>query len=261
MNERMECRDISKKAVKPKISWNEVLELRVISHFDPSEIEYLYEQYKSLCTSSLGITKEIFYQCLGPLALRKNVLVDQMFKFYDLNGNGYISFPEFVRGLSIITKGTQAEKMKFVFKAYDVDSDNFISREDLLKVLQAHHQVNVELVRDVVRSCEEEMMENYDDSGNRPISAIFNAPIPQRPLRDDGLRATEINSSNTHTANKRAFSAVEAMAHDALYEVADYIFKRADTDRDDKISYNDFKNYVLVDPSVMTWFESIGPVF
>ena len=261
-----------KKVLSSKISWNEVLELRVISHFDPSEIECLFDQYQSLCTHKYGITRDIFNHCLGPLALRKNVLIDQVFKFYDRNNDGYISFPEFTKGLSILTRGTHKEKSKYFFKAYDIDSDNYISKDDLLKVLQAHHQISVELVRDVVKSCEEEMMAGYEDTGNRPISAIFNAPIPQSSQGPGNTSAAAAKSSIWKNPNESCFpddiepetgpsSAVEAMTQDALQELMENIFKTADTDKDGRISFTEFKNFILVDPSPMTWFEAIGPVF
>ena len=263
-----------KKAFTSKISWNEVLELRVISHFDPSEIESLHEQFKSLCTNKLGITRDIFNHCLGPLAVRKNILVDQIFKFYDRNNDGYINFPEFTRGLSILTKGTQKEKTKYFFKAYDVDGDNFISKNDLLQILQAHHQISVELVRDVVKSCEEEMMAGYEDSGNRPISAIFNAPIPQQGLhQQNSITASKMKRGPSSVSDEFGIpqreqesergtsSAVEAMTQDALHELVEDIFKAADTDKDGRLSFTEFKSYLLVDPSPMTWFEAVGPVF
>lgn len=248
------------------------MELRIISHFDPSEIECLFDQYKSLCTHKCGITREIFNHCLGPLAIRKNVLIDQVFHFYDRNNDGYISFPEFTKGLSILTRGTHKEKAKYFFKAYDIDSDNYISKEDLLKVLQAHHQISVELVRDVVKSCEEEMMAGYEDTGNRPISAIFNAPIPQSSQGQGSSASTVTKSNLWRNPDENCFrdesqpetgpsSAVEAMTQDALHELMENILKTADTDKDGRISFTEFKNYILVDPSPMTWFEAIGPVF
>lgn len=166
-----------------------------------------------------------------------------------------------------MTRGTQEEKAKYFFNAYDIDSDNFISKHDLLKVLQAHHQISVELVRDVVKSCEEEMIANYDDTGNRPISAIFNAPIPQRSFKETSLEMNQTISNRSdhyHQGSfqeKSAFPAVEAMTQDALQELADAVFKRADTDKDGQISFNEFKNYLSIDPSPMNWFEVIGPVF
>ena len=259
-----------KKVLSSKITWNEVLELRVISHFDPSEIECLYDQYKSLCSHTYGITREIFNHCLGPLAIRRNVLIDQVFKFYDRNNDGYISFPEFTKGLSILTRGTNKEKLKYFFKAYDIDSDNYISKDDLLKVLQAHHQISVELVRDVVKSCEEEMMAGYEDTGNRPISAIFNAPIPQSSQANGTSTVSKSSMWKSHEESyfpdevepeRGPSSAVEAMTQDALHELMEDIFKTADTDKDGRISFTEFKNYILVDPSPLSWFEAIGPVF
>ena len=253
------------------------MELRAHSHFDPSDIQFLYEQYKSLCTDKNGITREVFNQCLGPIGLQKNLIVDQLFKFFDRNSNGFISFLEFICGLSIMTKGSKMEKMKYIFKGYDIDGDGYISREDLHKMLKAYHQISVELVRDIVKSCEEEMMASYDDSGSRPISAVFNAPIPESGPRQTLAKAKADKESNPMNGIKNELSgksnvnqsegdngtwpAVEAMTQDAISELVDNVIKSADVNKDGKLSFEEFRNYILIDPSLMGWFEALGTVF
>jgi hypothetical protein len=61
---------------------------------------------------------------------------------------------------------------------YDLDGDGYISRDELRKMFKAYFHLSMELVRDVVKAMEEEMMINFDDQGNKPVSASFTAPIP-----------------------------------------------------------------------------------
>lgn len=105
-----------KKAITDPLNWEDVLALRDKTHFDPTHIEVLYDQYKSLCTHKSGITKDTFLLCLGPLSTKKNLVVDQLFRFYDADGDGFINFDDFVRGMSVLAKGTKTERMKYIFR-------------------------------------------------------------------------------------------------------------------------------------------------
>ena len=76
----------------------------------------LHEQYRSLADNPKGISQEVFCLCLGPLSSKRNLLVEQLFKFYDANGNGFIDFEEFICGMSVLAKGTKEERLKHIFK-------------------------------------------------------------------------------------------------------------------------------------------------
>lgn len=65
------------------------------------------------------------------------------------------------------------------FHGYDVDHDGFISKDDLRKMYRAYFSLSMELVRDAVRAIEEEMIDEFDDQANKPVSAAFTAPIPE----------------------------------------------------------------------------------
>lgn len=106
-----------KKSTTEPLRWEETLRLRETTHFDTTHIEVLFEQYKSLCSrKGRGISKDTFLSCLGPLSTKKNLVVEQLFAFYDDDGDGEISFPDFVNGMSVLSKGTKAERMKYIFR-------------------------------------------------------------------------------------------------------------------------------------------------
>ncbi len=89
------------------------------SHFDILELEALFEQFRFLASvenisgeSTLGITRSCFQKCLGPIGLEINLITDQVFKFFDRNNDLLITFDEFVRGMSVLCKGTFEERVQ-----------------------------------------------------------------------------------------------------------------------------------------------------
>ncbi|XP_073256071.1 uncharacterized protein [Porites lutea] len=247
------------------LSWNEIQHLRKQSHFDQAEIEALVEQFKTLATEKAGITREVFDKCLGPLGQHKNLVMDQMFKFYDQNGDGLIDIDEFVIGLSILVKGSEKEKIPYAFAGCDIENKGYISKENLRSMFKAYFEISLELVRDVVRSCEEEMMASFDDSADKPVSSVFNAPIPSDsgPSTSTGKPAMVLNNPGNTSAQgiDRRWPIMEAMSQDAIDEMVNNVFQCADTDKDGKISFEEFEAWAANDNTILAWFEALGTIF
>ncbi|TPX47983.1 hypothetical protein SeLEV6574_g02312, partial [Synchytrium endobioticum] len=199
-----------KEGVPPSLPWDELRSLQRKTHFDQVELEAFYEQFKSLSTASEGgITKETFDTCLGPLGVEKNLVTERIFCFFDQNSDGIISFPELVCGLSILCKGSLDERIKHAFNGYDLDGDGFISRSELHRMFKAYFHLSMELVRDVVKTMEEGMMESFDDEAAKPVSAAFAAPIPSSGAAHDddsdesGKQKVEPSSSSCTASSNR----------------------------------------------------------
>nr|XP_037270096.1 frequenin-1-like [Rhipicephalus microplus] len=52
-------------------------------------------------------------------------------------GNGVITFKEFIRAISITTKGNIDEKLNWAFNLYDLDNDGFVTRSEMLDIVTA----------------------------------------------------------------------------------------------------------------------------
>ncbi|XP_070558680.1 uncharacterized protein [Ptychodera flava] len=250
---------MGREEVVKKLTWGQTEKLKSQTHFDQFEIESLHEQYKSLCTSEKGVSREVYDSCLGPLGQEKNLVLDRLFKFYDKNGDGYIDFDEMVNGLSVLVKGNHKEKVAYAFAGYDLDSEGGISRDNLRKMFKAYFYISIELVRDVVKACEEEMMSNFDDSQGKPVSSLFSAPIPS----DTGAAAPggKMPFPGNPGGREGMWPVMEAMSQDAIDEMVVNIFKMAKVDIDSRISFENFEKLAILDNSLIAWFDALGTVF
>lgn len=112
-----------------------------------------------------------------------------MFAFYDVDSNGLIGFEEFVRGLSALNnKHRNTEKLRRIFKGYDLDDDGYVDRRDFLRMFRAFYALSKDLVKDMVASMDDDMLEANQASnvlvGSQPISAAFAGSIPPGTRRD-----------------------------------------------------------------------------
>jgi Ca2+-binding EF-hand superfamily protein len=185
---------------------NEVHVLQRLTHFDQVEIEDLFEQFKSLANSRGGIDKQTFEHCLGPLGVARNLITERLFAFFDQDSNGRIDFSELVCGLSVLCKGTSEEKIKYAFRGYDLDSDGYITQEELFKMFKAYFYLSKEAIKDAIKTVELDALGNFDESGTDPVSAAF-AQIQSAHQQHGASNSAAINSSSD-TATSNALPAV-----------------------------------------------------
>ena len=66
-----------------------------------------------------------------------SLFVEQMFQLIDQDGNGFVSFREFLDMIVIFAKGSPEDKIKLMFDMYDVDRRGVLDRPSFRKMLKA----------------------------------------------------------------------------------------------------------------------------
>ena len=87
-----------------------------------------------------------------------SLFVDQMFQLIDQDGNGFVSFREFLDMIVIFAKGSPEDKIKLMFDMYDVDKSGYLDRIEFKKMLKAMMEmVNAQVTPDQMDQLVESM--------------------------------------------------------------------------------------------------------
>ncbi|KAL0968670.1 hypothetical protein UPYG_G00269980 [Umbra pygmaea] len=71
-----------------------------------------------------------------------SLFVDSMFTLADKDGNGYLSFQEFLDVIVIFMKGSPEDKSKLMFSMHDIDGDGFLSKEEFSRLLRSFLEIS-----------------------------------------------------------------------------------------------------------------------
>ncbi|XP_048410505.1 guanylyl cyclase-activating protein 1 isoform X2 [Stegostoma tigrinum] len=107
------------------------------------ELHHWYKKFMTECPSG-QLTLHEFKQFFGLKGLNQeaNAYIEQMFKTFDMNKDGYIDFMEYVAALSLVLRGKMEQKLRWYFKLYDVDGNGRIDRHELLNIIKAIRAIN-----------------------------------------------------------------------------------------------------------------------
>ncbi|GAA29148.2 kv channel-interacting protein 4 [Clonorchis sinensis] len=115
-----------------------IRKLEILTNFTRKELQTIYQGFKRICPTGYA-NKDTFiqiYQSFFPS--RASAAYAQMcFRVFDKGRAGELTFEQFARVLSQITRGSDAEKIDWIFALYDLDDDGFISRSEMTEVATA----------------------------------------------------------------------------------------------------------------------------
>jgi hypothetical protein len=172
------------------------------TNFENTELDALWDQFRCLANYEwaddpnklyMAIDRKTFDRCFVPnTSIRPpppSLIYDRMFAFYDTNGDNLIGFEEFLKGLASLNNKSNDERLRRVFRGYDIDGDGYVERKDFLRVFRAYYTLSRELTRDMVAGMEDDFLEGGARDvvlGSQPISSAFPGNIPSGEISRTG---------------------------------------------------------------------------
>lgn len=109
------------------------------TRFTQDEIKRIYRGFKAECPT--GVVREdtfkMIYAQFFPQGANCNQYAHYVFNTLDQDHSGLISFEDFVQNLSILSRGTMEEKLRWAFSLYDINGDGYITREEMTDIVSS----------------------------------------------------------------------------------------------------------------------------
>ncbi|CAH8563669.1 Kv channel-interacting protein 1 [Schistosoma haematobium] len=150
--------------------------LEMMTNFTRKELQLLYQGFKHICPSGVA-SKESFigvYRRFFPNRA-SSAYAQLCFRVFDQCQTGQLTFEQFACGLSQLAKGSNLDKIKWIFSLYDINGDGYISRSELKEVIQAIYDLLGDklLTGNIVQAIEDRvntMFNKYDLDHDGKIS-------------------------------------------------------------------------------------------
>ncbi|XP_043209242.1 Kv channel-interacting protein 1-like isoform X1 [Amphibalanus amphitrite] len=115
----------------------DVASLSADTHFSPHEVKRIYRGFKVECPMGV-LGEEDFkdiYSRFFPQQSNTGLYAHYVFNTFDINSTDrVINFEEFLKWLSRLCRGTAEEKLRWMFRLYDINNDGRITRGEMTSV-------------------------------------------------------------------------------------------------------------------------------
>merc|ERR1711976_88955 len=155
------------------------------THFNKFEIECLLKIYRASMAKG-KMDRTLFRDILhNEFSMTDDILMDRVFKAFGKANDSIVNAEEWVNGMGTFLRGNLEERTKFCFDVYDLNSDGYISREEMFHMLktsmvkQTTDEDPDEGIKDLVELCIKKM----DADGDHRLSyKDFQQAVKAEPL-------------------------------------------------------------------------------
>ncbi|KAJ3357813.1 EF-hand calcium-binding domain-containing protein 1 [Entophlyctis luteolus] len=143
-------------------------------------------KFRDLLADTFGVDDSLLMD-RGTLALHEEANLKNyfhsVFRCFDTDADNYISFDEFMKGMSVFLKGRREERLKFCFRVYDLNGDRYISKEEMFQMLKNCLVKGAEEDEDGVKDLVDLVLKKLDEDRDGRVSETdWNGAIDKESL-------------------------------------------------------------------------------
>lgn len=158
---------------------------------------------------------KLIYAQFFPRGADTNGYARFVFNSFDIQRKQEITFTDFVIGLSVLTRGTIDEQLRWIFTLYDINGDGIITRDELNRIVNSIH----------------DLMGRFALNSNQT-----SAPEANRSTASTGTTSNSAGQTNNHSSGQQTgFNATLRNE-----EQAENLFKKFDLNNDGIITLDEF---------------------
>ena len=158
---------------KSKLSKEDLADLVQNTRFTRREIEDWYDGFMSSCPNGLVSYGDFEIMYADHFDGDSSEFSQHVFRSFDVDHSGFIDFKEFMKSLSVTSRGTLDEKLEWAFRIYDIDGDGHISKAEMRRVVSDIYRMypNQDLIKkDSVEQRTDRMFETFDTNRDGKIN-------------------------------------------------------------------------------------------
>ncbi|UJR14991.1 hypothetical protein I4U23_001968 [Adineta vaga] len=145
------------------------------TRFTKAEVRLLYRSFKQQCPGG-SVNEERLRAIYIQFFPQGNAVryARHIFAIIDRNHKGACTFDDYILTLSVLCRGTIDEKLRWIFRFYDINGEGLLAREDIAEMIRSLYDLLGLSVQPVV---DERHIQNHIDEIFYSISPMRNEHI------------------------------------------------------------------------------------
>ena len=105
------------------------------------------------------------------LTLQNSIIAESLFRVFDQDKNGTLSFDEYLQASKVKNLDTPEEKLNWIFTAFDEDGGGSIDVDEIRDIVEGLFRLGgIEQDEDMIAACVQDVRELIDNDGDGDIS-------------------------------------------------------------------------------------------